>query len=62
MNSEILNVINLISDKKRAEALDKIDDILYAKASEVLDTYKQSVASTYFDEPVEDDFSPTQDQ
>lgn len=53
MESEILNVVNLISDKNRAEALDKIDDILYAKASEVIDTYKKTVASSYFDEPVD---------
>jgi hypothetical protein len=53
MESEILNVVNLISDKKRADALDKIDDILYARASEVIDTYKKTVASTYFDEPVD---------
>ena len=51
MESEIWDIVNLISDKKRAAALDKIDDILYAKASETIDTYKQTVANTYFDEP-----------
>jgi len=32
----------------------KLEDILFAKASETIDTYKKTVASTYFDEPTED--------
>ncbi len=51
LDSEVVNIVNLIADKKRADALDKIDDILYAKASETIDTYKKSVANTFFDEP-----------
>ena len=51
LDSELLNIVDLISDKKRAEALDKINDYLFSKASEVIDTYKQTVASSYFDEP-----------
>lgn len=50
-DSEVLNIVDLIADKKRADALDKIDDILYAKASETIDTYKKTVANTFFDEP-----------
>lgn len=52
MENTILDVVNLIHDKKRADALDKINDLLNAKAAEALDTYKKIVASTYFDEPV----------
>ena len=48
------DIVNLIHDKKRADALDKINDILNSKASEALDTYKKVVANTYFDEPVGD--------
>jgi len=51
LDSEVLNVVNLIADKKRADALDKIHDILYAKASGTIDTYKRTVADTFFDEP-----------
>lgn len=50
----IRDIVNLIHDKKRADALDKINDILNSKASEALDTYKKVVANTYFDEPVGD--------
>jgi hypothetical protein len=53
MDSEVLNIINMISDKKRADALEKIDDILYAKASQSLGDYKKTVANTFFDEPTE---------
>lgn len=58
VNPEVLDIVNLVADKKRAEALDKVTDYLYTKASEVIDTYKKTVASTYFDEPVGD----TEDQ
>lgn len=54
LDSELLNIVDLISDKKRSEALDKINDYLFSKASEVIDTYKQTVASSYFDEPTGD--------
>lgn len=53
MENSIVDVVNLIHDKKRADALDKINDLLNAKAAEALDTYKKIVANTYFDEPVE---------
>lgn len=50
-----LDIINLIHDKQRAEALDKIEDLLYKRASEVIDNYKKVVASSYFEEPTEED-------
>lgn len=52
-----LDVVNLLYDKKRGEALDKISDMLYTKASEALDNYKKVVASTFFDEPVSQESS-----
>lgn len=55
LESELVDIVDLIADKKRGEALDKINDYLYSKASDVIDTYKQSVASTYFDEPTGDE-------
>ena len=54
MDSEILNIIDMIADKKRADALEKIDDILYAKASTSLSDYKKTVANTFFDEPTDE--------
>ncbi len=54
LESELVDIVDLLADKKRSEALDKINDYLYAKASDVIDTYKQSVATSYFDEPTGD--------
>ena len=51
LESEVVDIVDLLADKKRSEALDKINDYLYSKASDVIDTYKQTVASSYFDEP-----------
>lgn len=48
-----LDVVNLLQDKKRADALEKINDLLMVKASEALDDYKKVVASTFFDEPID---------
>ena len=53
LESEVLDIVNLIGDKKRADALDKISDILYAKASQSMDDYKKVVADTFFDEPTQ---------
>jgi len=51
--SDYLDVVNLINNNKKSDALDKINDLLYTKASEVIDDYKKVVASSYFDEPTE---------
>ncbi|CAF34169.1 hypothetical protein S-PM2d105 [Synechococcus phage S-PM2] len=53
MDSEVLDIVNFISDKKRGDALDKINDILFGKASQAIDDYKKVVANTFFDEPTE---------
>jgi len=53
MENSVVDVVNLIHDRKRADALDKINDLLNTKAAEALDTYKKIVANTYFNEPVE---------
>ena len=54
MENGVVDVVNLIHDKKRADALEKINDLLTNKAAEAIDTYKKIVANTYFDEPVEE--------
>jgi len=60
-NTEIgtVDIINAISDSNRAEAIDKIQDILYAKASDAMSLYKQTVAQTFFDEPTETETDET---
>ena len=57
--AEVVNIVSAIADNERAKAIDAIQDLLYAKASETLSTYKQTVANTYFDEPVETETDET---
>ena len=40
LESELVDIVDLLADQKRSEALDKINDYLFAKASDVIDTYK----------------------
>jgi hypothetical protein len=47
------NIVDLLYDKKRSDALDKINDLLKSKTSQALDDYKKIVASTFFDEPID---------
>ena len=51
--SEVMDVVNSIADNNRAKAIDAIQDLLYAKSSEAIGQYKQTVANTFFDEPIE---------
>ena len=55
-NSEegVMDVVKHIADNQRADAIDKLQDLLYARSSDALGKYKQTVAKTFFDEPVED--------
>lgn len=48
-----LDIVNLIADKKKAEALDTVHDLMQSSAAEAIGLYKQAVASTYFNDPVE---------
>ena len=52
--AEVMNVVNHIADNQRADAIDKLQDLLYARSSDAIGKYKQTVANTLFDEPVED--------
>ena len=51
--SNPLNIVNAISDKKKVDALDMVSDLMKSTAAEAIGMYKKAVASTYFDEPVE---------
>ena len=51
--AEAVDVVGAIANNQRAKAIDAIQDLLYAKSSEAIGQYKQTVANTFFDEPVE---------
>ena len=57
--AEVVNIVTAIADNERAKAIDAIQDMLYAKAAEAMGSYKQSVAQTFFDEPVETETNET---
>ena len=52
--AEVMDVVSTIADNKRADAIDKLQDLLYARSSDAVDQYKKSVAATYFQEPPEE--------
>jgi DNA-binding XRE family transcriptional regulator len=51
--SNTLDIVNLIANKNKAEALDAVHDLMQNSAAEAIGMYKQTVASTYYNEPVE---------
>ena len=50
----VMDVVSHIADNSRADAIDKLQDILYARSSDAVDQYKKKVAATYFNEPAEE--------
>ena len=48
-----VNIVDKIADNDRAAAIDAIQDLLFAKASDAIADYKKVVANTFFDEPTE---------
>ena len=52
--AEVMDVVKSIVDNQRANAIDAIQDLLYARSSDAMADYKKTVAKTYFDEPVAD--------
>ena len=53
-DAEVMNVVNSIADNNRANAIDALQDLLYARSSDAIGDYKKTVAKTFFDEPVAD--------
>ena len=51
----VMDVVKSIADNQRADAIDKLQDLLYARSSDAIGKYKQSVANTLFDEPEVED-------
>ena len=52
--AEVMDVVKSIVDNQRANAIDALQDILYARSADAIGNYKQTVAKSYFDEPVAD--------
>ena len=48
-----VDIVDKISNNDRAGAIDAIQDLLFAKASDAMADYKKIVAKTFFDEPTE---------
>ena len=48
-----VDIVNQIADNQRANAINAIHDMLFAKASDATADYKKVVANTFFDEPQE---------
>jgi hypothetical protein len=48
-----VDIVNRISNNDRASAIDAIQDLLFAKASDAMADYKKIVADTFFDEPTD---------
>ena len=57
--AEVMNVVNHISDNQRADAIDALQDLLYARSSDAIGKYKQTVANTLFDQPEEKPEEPS---
>ena len=49
--AEVMDVVKSIADNQRADAIDALQDMLYARSSDAIGDYKKTVAKTYFDEP-----------
>ncbi len=56
---EVMNVVKSIVDNQRANAIDALQDIMYARSSDAIGKYKQTVAKTYFDQPAEKPEEPS---
>jgi len=50
----VVDVVGAIADNQRAQAIDALQDLLYAKSSDALGEYKKGVADTLFNKPEED--------
>lgn len=55
----VVDIVNKINDNDRASAIDAIHDMLFAKASDAMASYKKIVADTFFDEPTETETDET---
>lgn len=54
-----VSIVDKISNNDRSAAIDAIQDLLFAKASDAMADYKKIVANTFFDEPTETETDET---
>ena len=54
-----VDIVNMINDNSRADAIDAIHDLQLAKASDAMAVYKKIVANTFFDETTETETDET---
>ena len=47
----VMDVVQSVADNQRANAIDALQDLLYARSSDAIGDYKKTVAKTFFDEP-----------
>ena len=50
----VMDVVKAVADNQRANAIDALQDLLYARSSDAIGDYKKTVAKTFFDETVAD--------
>jgi hypothetical protein len=55
----VVDIVDKINNSDRASAIDAIQDLLFAKASDAMADYKKIVANTFFDEPIETETDET---
>ena len=54
-----VDIVGQITNNERAKAIDAIQDMLFAKASDAMADYKKVVANTFFDVPTETEKNET---
>ena len=57
INQSLEKVIDAVADGNRGAALDLLNDVMLAKSSEIIDAYNQVVASSVYDE-IMDNLNP----
>jgi len=50
INQSLEKIVDAVASGNRSTALDLLNDVMLAKSSEVIDAYKQVVASSVYDE------------
>jgi len=54
-----VDIVNKINDNSRADAIDSIHDLLFAKASDAMADYKKIVVISFVEEPTETETDET---
>ena len=57
---ETIDIINAIAAGNKIDAMDKINDHLYAKAAETMKGYKEVLAKSYFADAEEEEETPVE--